>query len=341
MSSIESDQQQEFARLRDLCAGDGEQLDLLEAAFSLSTLRRTEPLDLAPFRQHVAAMSDEVADLVRRRGATPDLLSEVISRSYAYRGDSETYDDLQNADLARVIERRKGLPVALAILYLHIARSQGWSATGLAFPGHFLIRIGMDGAQHVVDPFNEGSIRDAADLRKLLRQVAGSEADLAIATEALSLDPLLVTLPCYRWNRCVIAPPKHPLAKEKVLSIEALSKYPLITYDTAFTGRSQVDRAFASAGFAPNVALTALDSDVIKTYVRLNVGVGILAEMAYEPKVDADLKRMDASHLFAPSITRVGLRRNAFLRRFAYDFIVMFAPSLKRTEIEEAVFAKA
>ena len=81
-------------------------------------------------------------------------------------------------------------------------------------------------------------------------------ADLAIATEALSLDPLLVTLPCYRWNRCVIAPPKHPLAK-KVLSIEALARYPLITYDTAFTGRSQVDRAFASAGFTPNVALTA------------------------------------------------------------------------------------
>jgi len=118
-----------------------------------------------------------------------------------------------------------------------------------------------------------------------------------------------------------------------------LSKYPLITYDTAFTGRSQVDRAFASAGFTPNVALTALDSDVIKTYVRLNVGIGILAEMAYEPKVDADLKRIDASHLFAPSVTRVGLRRNAFLRRFAYDFIVMFAPSLKRSEIEEAVFA--
>jgi LysR family transcriptional regulator, cys regulon transcriptional activator len=170
--------------------------------------------------------------------------------------------------------------------------------------------------------------------------VAGSEADIAIATEALSLDPLLVTLPCYRWNRCVIAPPKHPLVKDKVLTIEALSKYPLITYDNAFTGRSQIDRAFASVGVMPNVALTALDSDVIKTYVRLNVGVGILAEMAYDPKVDADLKRLDASHLFSPSVTRVGLRRNSFLRRFAYDFIVMFAPSLKRSEIEEAVFAK-
>ncbi|TAG46354.1 MAG: CysB family HTH-type transcriptional regulator [Betaproteobacteria bacterium] len=170
--------------------------------------------------------------------------------------------------------------------------------------------------------------------------VAGSEADIAIATEALSLDPLLVTLPCYRWNRCVIAPPKHPLVKEKVLTIEALSKYPLITYDNAFTGRTQIDRAFASAGVVPNVALTALDSDVIKTYVRLNIGVGILAEMAYEPKVDTDLKRIDASHLFAPSITRVGLRRNSFLRRFAFDFIVLFAPSLKRSEIEEAVFGK-
>jgi LysR family transcriptional regulator, cys regulon transcriptional activator len=170
--------------------------------------------------------------------------------------------------------------------------------------------------------------------------VASSEADIAIATEALAAEPLLVTLPCYRWNRCVIAPPKHPLAKEKVLSIEALGKYPLITYDNAFTGRSQIDRAFASAGVVPNVALTALDSDVIKTYVRLNVGVGILAEMAYEPKVDTDLKRIDASHLFAPSITRVGLRRNAFLRRFAYDFIVLFAPSLKRREIEEAVFGQ-
>jgi LysR family transcriptional regulator, cys regulon transcriptional activator len=170
--------------------------------------------------------------------------------------------------------------------------------------------------------------------------VAGSEADIAIATEALSLDPLLVTLPCYRWNRCVIAPPKHPLVKEKVLTIEALSRYPLITYDNAFTGRTQIDRAFASAGVVPNVALTALDSDVIKTYVRLNIGVGILAEMAYEPKVDTDLKRIDASHLFAPSITRVGLRRNSFLRRFAFDFIVLFAPSLKRSEIEEAVFGK-
>ncbi len=171
----------ELGRLKDLCAGDGERIDLLEAGFLLSVLGGGAPTELAPFRQHVTAMTDDLADLVHRRGATPEALSEVIARSYAYRGDSETYDDLQNADLVRVIERRKGLPVALSILYLHVARAQGWQAEGLAFPGHFLIRIGIDGARHVVDPFHEGTVREAADLRRLLRQVLGPDAELAPA----------------------------------------------------------------------------------------------------------------------------------------------------------------
>ena len=167
-----------LARLSDLCAGDGQRLDLLEAALTLSVLRRTEPVDLAPFRQHVASMASDLSDLVRRRGASPEALAEVIARSYGYRGDTESYDDLQNADLVRVIERRKGLPVALSILYLDVARRQGWEAEGLAFPAHFLIRIGIDGARHVVDPFHDGTVRDAADLRGLLRQVLGPEAEL-------------------------------------------------------------------------------------------------------------------------------------------------------------------
>jgi regulator of sirC expression with transglutaminase-like and TPR domain len=168
-----------MARLRDLCAGDGERLDLLEAALALSVLRQEETIDLTPLRQHVAAMADSVGDLVHRRGATPEALAEVISRAYAYRGDAETYDDLQNADLARVIERRKGLPVALSILYLHVARAQGWDAEGLAFPGHFLIRVAIDGARHVVDPFHDGVMRDAADLRELLRKVLDPDAELS------------------------------------------------------------------------------------------------------------------------------------------------------------------
>ena len=134
--------------------------------------------DLQPFRQHVATMASDLADLVHRRGASPEQLAEIVARSYAYRGDSDTYDDLQNADLVRVIERRKGLPVALSILYLHVARAQGWDAEGLAFPAHFLIRVGIDGARHVVDPFHDGVVRDAADLRLLLRQVLGPDAEL-------------------------------------------------------------------------------------------------------------------------------------------------------------------
>ncbi|MFO1081405.1 MAG: transglutaminase-like domain-containing protein [Reyranellaceae bacterium] len=172
-----------LARLRDLCAGDGQRLDLLEAGLALGLARREEtvdePIDLTPFRQHVAAMVADLEDLVHRRGAAPEHLAEVIARSYGYRGDAESYDDLQNADLVRVIERRKGLPVALSILYLHLARAQGWPAEGLAFPAHFLIRVGVEGARHVVDPFHEGVVREAVDLRQLLRQVMGAEAELS------------------------------------------------------------------------------------------------------------------------------------------------------------------
>ena len=178
MSSVELETSKRLARLRDLCAGDGERLDLLEAALALSALRHDDTVDLSPYRLHVAAMSADLADLVRRRGANPESLAEVLAQSYAYRGDSETYDDLQNADLARVIERRQGLPVALSILYLHVARAQGWNAEGLAFPGHFLLRVEIDGARHVVDPFHGGCVRDAADLRNLLRQVLGPTAEL-------------------------------------------------------------------------------------------------------------------------------------------------------------------
>jgi regulator of sirC expression with transglutaminase-like and TPR domain len=180
---VSSDAEGGLHRLRDLCAGDGRRLDLLEVALTLSQLRRAdqagaEAIDLTPFRQHVATMAADVADLVRRRGASAEALAEVVARSYGYRGDSESYDDLQNTDLVRVIERRKGLPVALSILYLHVARLRHWEAEGLAFPAHFLIRIGVDGARHVVDPFNDGAVRDAAALRGLLRQVMGPDAEL-------------------------------------------------------------------------------------------------------------------------------------------------------------------
>jgi regulator of sirC expression with transglutaminase-like and TPR domain len=169
----------QLARLRDLCAADGARIDLLQAALILSVLQRDEGIDLAPLHQHVSAIGADLADLVRRRGAQPERLAEVIAQAYGYRGDSETYDDLQNADVARVLERRKGLPVALAILYLHVARGQGWDAEGLAFPGHFLIRVEIEGGRHVLDPFNDGQVVEPPELRSLLQRVLGPDARLS------------------------------------------------------------------------------------------------------------------------------------------------------------------
>jgi regulator of sirC expression with transglutaminase-like and TPR domain len=168
----------QLTRLRELCA-DGMRIDLLQAALTLSILQRDAAIDAAPLQQHVAAIAADLADLVRRRGPQPERLGEVVASAYGYRGDSETYDDLQNADVARVLERRKGLPVALAIVYLHLARGQGWGAEGLAFPGHFLIRIEIEGSRHVLDPFNGGQVVEPPELRRLLQRVLGPDADLA------------------------------------------------------------------------------------------------------------------------------------------------------------------
>jgi len=167
------------------------------------------------------------------------------------------------------------------------------------------------------------------------------EADLAIATEALDLYDQLVMLPCYEWNRCVVTPPDHPLRAVKRLTLEAIAQYPLITYDFAFTGRSTMQRAFESRGLSPNVVLTAIDADVIKTYVELGLGVGILAMMAYDPKRDRHLHAIDASHLFAPSVTRIGIRRNSYLRGYVYEFVEMFAPHLTRPVVEAAMVGAA
>jgi LysR family transcriptional regulator, cys regulon transcriptional activator len=167
--------------------------------------------------------------------------------------------------------------------------------------------------------------------------VTSGEADIAIATEAIELFHELVMLPCYEWNRCVIVPPKHPLLKLKQLTLKAISQYPIITYDFAFTGRSKINQAFEALGLTPNVVLTAIDSDVIKTYVELELGIGILAKMAFEPQRDKHLRSIDASHLFEPSTTRIGISRNSYLRSYVFDFIEMFAPHLDKTNITTAM----
>jgi LysR family cys regulon transcriptional activator len=174
---------------------------------------------------------------------------------------------------------------------------------------------------------------------QIAQYVTSGEADICIATEAIELFHDLVMLPCYQWNRCILTMPGHPLLKLRKITLEEIARYPIITYDFAFTGRSRINKAFEARNLTPNVILTAIDADVIKTYVELGLGIGIVAMMAYEPKRDIGLRAIDASHLFESSTTRIGIRRNNYLRGYVYDFIEMFAPHLNSTVVNEAMSA--
>jgi LysR family transcriptional regulator, cys regulon transcriptional activator len=166
---------------------------------------------------------------------------------------------------------------------------------------------------------------------------ANRNVDFAIATEALELFDDLIMLPCYRWNRSIIVPDGHPLASMDKVTLEAIAQYPIVTYVFGFTGRSQLDHAFHEVGLSPKVVFTAVDADVIKTYVKLGLGIGIVASLAYDPSVDQGLKALDASHLFGYSVTKIGFRRGCFMRAYMLDFITLFAPHLSRDVIQKAL----
>jgi LysR family transcriptional regulator, cys regulon transcriptional activator len=161
--------------------------------------------------------------------------------------------------------------------------------------------------------------------------------DVAIATGSEALFSELTVLPCYRWRRVVVVPRQHALASTTGrLTLKALAGFPLVTYTFSFSGPSSLHEAFAKGGFSPNVAITARDADVIKTYVRLGLGVGIVASMALVVGEDDDLVTLDAGHLFAPHTTWIGFRRGTLLRRYMYDFIQLLAPHLERRLIDRA-----
>jgi LysR family transcriptional regulator, cys regulon transcriptional activator len=172
---------------------------------------------------------------------------------------------------------------------------------------------------------------------QVAEQTRSGEVDVGIATEALGDYPDIVALPCARWNRGVLVPKGHPLIAMHPLTLEALAQYPIVTYDFSFTGRSAINAAFAAKGLEPNIVLTALDSDVIKTYVELGMGVGIVARMAFDRAKDAGFELLDASHLFAASMTRLALRKGVFLRGYVYEFISLFAGQYTRAAVDAAL----
>ena len=169
---------------------------------------------------------------------------------------------------------------------------------------------------------------------QVTEQILDGEADVGIATEAISLDNKIFCIPCYSWNRSLVMPQEHPLAKEPNITLKHLVSYPLITYDYAFTGSTIVSKVFKEANLEPNIMLTAIDADVIKTYVNLNLGIGLIAEMAFNKEKDKELIARDVSHLFPISTTHIGIRQESFVRNFTFDFIRMFIPSKTESELK-------
>ncbi|MCB1867419.1 MAG: HTH-type transcriptional regulator CysB [Gammaproteobacteria bacterium] len=176
---------------------------------------------------------------------------------------------------------------------------------------------------------------------QISEMAASGTVDFAIATEATADFGNLIMMPCYYWNRAIIIPCGHPLQEIKRLSLESLAQYPIVTYVFGFTGRAQLDREFEKKGLKPKVVLTATDADVIKTYVKLGLGIGIVARMAYDKEIDSTLCALDASNLFPHSITRLGFRPSLFLYSYHYEFIRLFAHHLTRKTVDAAIAANS
>jgi LysR family cys regulon transcriptional activator len=178
--------------------------------------------------------------------------------------------------------------------------------------------------------------------RQVAAMLLSGEADIGVATEALAQYEQLVALPCYRWTHSIVVPPDHDLLKiDGPITLQQLARFPIITYETGYTGRTHIDEAFAKAGLKPSIVLSAMDADVIKTYVELGMGVGIVASIAFDPERDRTLRALDARHLFEVNLTRLAIRRGTWLRGYVYAFIESFAPTLTREAVRRALAGEA
>jgi len=170
--------------------------------------------------------------------------------------------------------------------------------------------------------------------RSMCKLAANNQVDFVIASEVMDERGELITLPAYRWNRYIVVPHNHELTRYSNITLNDLAKYPILTYMLGLSGRSQLDKTFLEADLEPKIAFTATDSDVIKTYVRLGMGAGIIAEMACRSE-DSDLKFIDASHLFPDSIIKIGFRHSRHISAYQYDFLNMVAPHLEMETIKQ------
>ncbi|HYD80036.1 MAG TPA: CysB family HTH-type transcriptional regulator [Paucimonas sp.] len=173
--------------------------------------------------------------------------------------------------------------------------------------------------------------------KQVAEMVLKDQADLAIATESIANIEGLVSIPCYQWEHVMVVPPEHPLLKSKTVTLEEIAEYPLITYDAAFAGRAKIDQAFQLRELKPDVLLEAIDADVIKTYVELGLGVGIIAGMAFDAERDKNLRAISVGHLFGTNVSRVAMKQGAYLRSYVYTFIELMAPTLNRKLIDQVM----
>lgn len=177
----------------------------------------------------------------------------------------------------------------------------------------------------------QGSPKEIGEL------LVSGQADVGIATEGLAKIPEVASFPFYSWHHAIIVPQGHPLLQAGEITLESLSEYPIITYHEGFTGRAHVDQAFADAGIVPDIVLSAIDADVIKTYVSLGLGVGVVASVAYDAEQDRNLELIPVPHLFPANITRLGVRRGTYLRSYAHAFIEKVCPDLGEDALKAAL----
>ncbi|BBU26841.1 transcriptional regulator CysB-like protein [Caballeronia pedi] len=172
---------------------------------------------------------------------------------------------------------------------------------------------------------------------QVAEMVIHDQADIAIATEAIANYKELVSLPCFQWQHLAVMLPDHPLLERKTLTLDDLAQFPIITYEASFAGRTKINQAFALRNLTPDIVLEAIDADVIKTYVELGLGVGILADIAFNPERDKHLRAMPVGHLFGTNVTRLALKQGAYLRSYVYTLVELLSPSLNRKLIEQAL----